>query len=158
MIWKKNPSKSLHKNLAAFCINMFSKLYSILSKTCNWKWDLHSLKLEWSNMFLFVAVVTRANYRHRWEVVKEKRHSRELRENPSLLTEQALHGDLWGCCPRAESDWVSDGEWVLLLCKEALEKAKVTWLGVGRGELTHWTHRRKTQQSHLHHDAVCGCD
>lgn len=94
MIWKKKPSKSLHKNLAAFCINMFSKLYSILSKTCNWKWDLHPLKLEWSNMFLFVAVVTRANYRHRWEVVKEKRHSRELRENPSLLTEQALHGDL----------------------------------------------------------------
>ena len=45
-------------------------------------------------MFLFVIIVTRTNCMSRREVVKEMRHSSELRENPSLLTEKGFHGDL----------------------------------------------------------------
>lgn len=36
----EKTSRSLHEHLAAFCVNMFYKPYSVLSKICNWKWDL----------------------------------------------------------------------------------------------------------------------
>ena len=45
----KQNSRSLHKHQAAFSMNIFYKPCSILSKICNWKWDLYPLKSECRN-------------------------------------------------------------------------------------------------------------
>lgn len=50
----QKTSRSLCENLTAFCINMFYKPYSVLAKSCNWKWDRYHLKPECRNVCFFL--------------------------------------------------------------------------------------------------------
>lgn len=50
----KQTFRSLREHLTTFCIHMFFKAYFILSKICNWKWGLCSLKPECNNRYFFL--------------------------------------------------------------------------------------------------------